>query len=92
MIDKIAGQKSDAPEIQPGNEITVRLFFSVATQWLWVNSGFSSTRVGLNYPAVDVRAKTKPDYLALQPEQQEWVWDGIQRMEAAALKVWNSKD
>lgn len=50
------------------------------------------TRTGLNYPAVELRASKNPDYASLALEHQELVWDGLQRMEVAALKQWQDDD
>ncbi|WP_339615248.1 DUF1799 domain-containing protein [uncultured Gilvimarinus sp.] len=77
------------PEIQPSNEITVALFFKCSTQWVY--AGMSGTRTGLNYPGVESRARIFPDYRDLSIELQDRVWDGLQRMELAALKQWQSK-
>lgn len=51
----------------------------------------TGARTGLNYPGVESRARTFPDYQALAPELQDQVWDGLQRMEIAALKQWQSQ-
>lgn len=90
VIEQVVTQNNGAPEIQPANLITVRLFFACATQWN--HAGMSGTRTGLNYGAVDVRAAKIPEYQALDLDDQEWVWDGLQKMEAEALKVWQDKD
>lgn len=74
------------PDIQPANEITVSLFFKVCTQWQF--AGMSGARTGLNYPAVETRAKVCPEYRQLSLALKSRVWDGLQRMEIAALKVW----
>ncbi len=52
----------------------------------------AGTRTGLNYQAVDVRAAKIPEFSALNLDEQDWVWEGLQVMEAAALKVWQDKD
>lgn len=90
LIDRTVAKESGMPPVQPANEITVRLFFACATQWMY--AGMAGVRTGLNYQAVDVRASKMPEYLALDVDSQEWVWDGVQRMESAALKVWQDKD
>lgn len=78
------------PDIQPGNLMTVQVFFAVSTQW--VHAGMSGVRVGLNYPAVEARCRVMPDYQALELDEQNLIWSGLQRMEKAALEVWRSKD
>ncbi|WP_041523595.1 DUF1799 domain-containing protein [Gilvimarinus agarilyticus] len=75
--------------MQPANELIVRLFYAASTQWSY--AGMSGTRTGLNYPAVETRASKNPDYAGLALEHQELVWDGLQRMEVAALKQWQSE-
>ncbi len=89
LIDEVVAKDSGIPEIQPANAITVSLFFAVTTQWNY--AGMSGVRTGLNYAAVDVRASKMPEYQALSPEDRGWVWDGLQRMEAAAIRVWSSE-
>ncbi|WP_337840516.1 DUF1799 domain-containing protein [Rheinheimera sp.] len=90
LIDRTLAKENGMPDIQPANHITVRLFFACATQWLY--AGMAGVRTGLNYQAVDVRASKLPEYVGLDLESQEWVWDGLQRMESAALTVWQDKD
>lgn len=90
LIDQVVAKESSAPEVQPANAVTVNVFFASSTQWIY--AGMAGVRTGLNYPAVDVRASKLPEYLALPIEDQAWVWEGLQRMEAAALKTWQEKD
>lgn len=90
LIDEVVAKESSMPEVQPANVVTVNVFFACATQWVY--AGMAGVRTGLNYPAVDVRASKLPDYLALTTEDQAWVWEGLQRMESAALKTWQEKD
>jgi|VirMetMinimDraft_7_1064189.scaffolds.fasta_scaffold211047_2 hypothetical protein len=90
LIDQVVTKESGPPEVQPANQITAQVFFACATQWVY--AGMAGVRTGLNYPAVEIRASKMPDYHQLSMEDQNWVWEGLQRMEAAALNVWNSKD
>lgn len=90
MIAQVVAKDSGIPELQPANTLTARLFFACATQWNY--AGMAGTRTGLNYQAVDVRAAKMPELSALSPQDQEWMWEGLQVMEAAALKVWQDKD
>jgi hypothetical protein len=76
--------------LQPANALVARLFFACATQWNY--AGMAGTRTGLNYQAVDVRAAKISEFSALTLDEQDWVWEGLQVMEAAALKVWQDRD
>ncbi|WP_102798722.1 DUF1799 domain-containing protein [Bowmanella denitrificans] len=89
LIDQQATAQA-GPDIQPGNLLTVRLFYAVSTQWL--TAGMAGTRTGLNYPAIDVRAMRMPDYQALPIELKDAVWRGLQVMELAALAAWSSQE
>lgn len=89
LIDQVVSKDSVGPAVQPANMIPVRLFFACATQWNY--AGMAGTRTGLNYQAVDVRAAKMPDFQALTLEEQNWVWDAVSVMEAAALKVWQEQ-
>lgn len=51
----------------------------------------SGTRTGLNYSAVTVRAEKMPVYAQLSPELQDQVLTGLQRMEMAAMRQWQSE-
>ncbi len=90
VIATVVAKSSGIPEWQPANIITATLFFACATQW--THAGMAGTRTGLNYQAVDVRAAKMPEFQALDLDEQNWVWEGLQVMEAAALKVWQEKD
>lgn len=90
LIDQVVTKESGLPEIQPANQITVQVFFACATQWVY--AGMAGVRTGLNYQAVDVRASKLPEYRQLTPDEQNLVWEGLQRMEATALNVWRSED
>ena len=88
LIDEVIAKDNSSPDIQPANDIVIRLFFACATQWN--HAGMAGTRTGLNYNAVAVRAESMPNYQALDGDDREYVWDGLQCMEAAALEVWKS--
>lgn len=90
LIDDVVAKESGIPEVQPANLVTANVFFACATQWMF--AGMAGVRTGLNYQAVDVRASKLPQYMALDEADQTWVWEGLQRMESAALKVWQEKD
>ncbi len=51
----------------------------------------SGTRTGFNYTAVAARAHTLPEYTALDTELQNYVWEGLQRMELAVMKQCQSE-
>lgn len=89
LIDQIAAKDSGMPDVQPANLITTVLFFSCATQWNY--AGMAGTRTGLNYQSVDVRAAKMPDFQALDLDEQNSVWEGLQVMESAALSVWREQ-
>lgn len=89
VIEQVVAKDAAIPEIQSANIIPVRLFFACATQWNY--AGMAGTRTGLNYQAVDVRAAKMPDFQALTLEEQNWVWEAVNVMEAAALKVWQEQ-
>jgi len=89
VIEQVIAKDSGCPEIQPANLITVRLFFTCATQWIY--AGMAGTRTGLNYQAVEIRSAKLPDFQALDLEQQNWVWEGLTQMESEALSVWRDK-
>ena len=88
LIDEVVARDNASPAIQPANDIVIRLFFACATQWN--HAGMAGTRTGLNYTAVAVRAESMANYKALDDDDREYVWDGLQRMEAAALEMWKS--
>ncbi len=90
LIDQVVAKDNGIPDVQPANLIITRLFFACATQWNY--AGMAGTRTGLNYQAVDVRAAKIPEFSALTLDEQNWVWEGLQVMEAAALKVWQDSD
>jgi len=90
VIAQVVAKDSGIPALQPANTITARLFFACATQWNY--AGMAGTRTGLNYSAVDVRAAKMPEFQALDLDAQNWVWEGLQVMETAALNVWQEKD
>lgn len=89
VIEQVIAKDSGCPEIQPANLITVRLFFTCATQWIY--AGMAGTRTGLNYQAVEIRSAKLPEFQALDLEQQNWVWEGLTQMESEALSVWREK-
>jgi len=51
----------------------------------------AGVRVGLNYPAVDVRISKIPDYVELPLPLQSDVWAGLAVMERACLTVWSEQ-
>ncbi len=51
----------------------------------------AGVRVGLNYPAVDVRISKIPDYVELPLHLQSDVWQGLAVMERACLTVWSEQ-
>ncbi|WP_276202255.1 DUF1799 domain-containing protein [Rheinheimera baltica] len=75
--------------MQPANQLIVSLFFTCATQWNY--AGMAGVRVGLNYPAVDVRISKIPDYVELPLHLQSDVWQGLAVMERACLTVWSEQ-
>lgn len=77
---------SDAPEIQPGNALIVKLFFAVARYWEY--AGMDCQRVYLNPVYVEARAKKFSWYHALEPQLIEKLWWGLDVMEQVALKTW----
>lgn len=87
LIDSVIAKEA-GPDIQPGNDIIIRLFLACATQWNY--AGMAGARTGLNYSAVAVRAQTMAAFIALDIDDREHVWEGLQRMEAEALRVWSS--
>lgn len=89
LIDQVVAKDIGMPEVQPANLIITRLFFACTTQWNY--AGMAGTRTGLNYQAVDVRAAKMPDFQTLNLEDQNWVWEGLQVMESAALGVWKDQ-
>lgn len=90
VIEQVIAKDTGCPQIQPANLITIRLFFACATQWIY--AGMAGTRTGLNYQAVEVRASKMTEFLELDLEDQNWIWEGLTQMESTALKVWQSKD
>lgn len=86
LIDQVVAKDTGMPDVQPANFITTRLFFTCTTQWNY--AGMTGIRTGLNYQSVDVRSAKMPDFQALDLDEQNWVWEGLQVMEAAALRVW----
>lgn len=78
-----AAQKAQAPDIQPCNQYIVELFFRVQTQWVY--AGMAAARVGLNYPAIEVRANQMPGYQGLAVELKDRIWNGLQVIEKTVL-------
>ena len=89
MVQQIISARCNSPDIQPANTLIVHVFFKAATQWNY--AGMAGARTGLNYPAVELRASKIAEYANLTLELQDQVWNGIQVMETACLKVWSEK-
>lgn len=66
----------------PENEIAVDLFQRLASQWNWSSGGGC---MGLNYQSIDFLFRLKGT------KGRRRVFDDIQIMEFAALKVFNEK-
>lgn len=88
LINEVIAKNNSSPDIQPANDLVIRLFFACATQWN--HAGMAGTRTGLNYAAVAVRAESMSAFQALDSDDREYIWDGLQLMEAAALEVWKT--
>lgn len=65
----------------PENRPAVTLYLAAQTQWRYASTGMGAVRVGLDYPAVDVVAKT----IGLDDNIDAFY--GLQEIERELLKI-----
>ena len=90
--EALAAQSSndqDDIEIQPGNWLTVALFFTVCRYW--VRAGMEGRPVHLDPLRVEARANKLVWYKSLDDESMERLWAGLEVMELACLSAWREK-
>lgn len=68
-------------------KVSVGLFFSLQTQWIWVGAGMAGAfRMGLDYGKIEPTAR-----MLKIDEVTDQVFDDLRVMEAEALAVWARK-
>jgi hypothetical protein len=86
-------QEQDAKEgitVYRENWPVYQLFTACGTQWHTAGPGLGKhiIKTGLNYAAVEIRARHLPDTRALDDDATDQLWRDLHTLETAALEIW----